>query len=404
VSSILFVSPWLRDGGIERNLAIKVPWFTTRGYRVNVASWQIAPTLAGEPNPALEALRRAGAVVHRLGGAAPRYEMAYRALHLAALIVRTRSRVVVGHETQGNAVAIMAALLLGRVPRVIAELHNPPNDELDARTRRRLAWLYRRADGIVAVSETLARETSAYLGLRTSNVVSIHNPFGLEDIRQLAAQPLPAGAPPSPYIVACGRFVREKGFEDLIQAFALVARRQPLTLVLLGDGPLREALVRAAKAAGFGGRVVFPGFVTNPFAWFGRAAAFVVSSYAESFSRVLVEAMACGVPVVASRCQGPTEVLAGGAFGRLYDIGAVDQLAGLLHEIVAHPAASRDRVEAARARAEDFSDMQLMPRLAAFYTGRDDRRPGGVGERRVATARADEPAGARVFKVRRRAV
>lgn len=365
-SSILFVSPWLHDGGIERNLAVKAPWLAARGHRVAVAAWHISATLAGRPNPVVQTLRAAGVPIYRLGGHARRRELAHRALHLAALVARTRSRVVVGHEMQANVVTVLAGLLLARVPRVILELHNaPPRDVAGAR-RARVGWVYRRADGIVAVSENLRRDAIEQFALSGDRVTSIHNPFDLAELGRLAAQPLPPEAPATPYVVACGRFVPDKAFGDLLAAFAVLARERPLGLVLIGDGPLRESLVRTAQALGVGDRVVLPGFVANPFPWFANAAAFVSSSHTESFSRVVVEAMACGVPVIASRCEGPQEILAGGAFGRLYDVGATDQLVTALRDVLS---GTSGLVEAARRRAEEFEAARILPRLAAYYRG-----------------------------------
>jgi glycosyltransferase involved in cell wall biosynthesis len=381
---ILFVSAWLHDGGIERNLAIKAPWFAARGHRVAVAAWHMSPTLAGQPNPVVETLRAARVPIYALGGDARRYELAHRAVHLAALIARTRSHVVVGHELQANVVTVLASLLLARVPRVILELHNtPPRDIADAR-RARVGWLYRRANGIVAVSDNLREEAIARFRLPAERVVTIHNPFDLREIRRLSAAPLPPGAPAGPYVVACGRFVEDKAFGDLLSGFATVARERPVILVLIGDGPLRESLVRTAQALGVGGRVLFPGFVANPFPWFANAAAFVCPSHTESFSRVVVEAMACGVPVIASRCEGPREILAEGAFGRLFEVGASEQLARALRDVLD---GATGAVEAAQRHAEEFSQARILPRLAAYYSGdavldgRDHDVPLGHGRR-----------------------
>ena len=109
--------------------------------------------------------------------------------------------------------------------------------------------------------------------------------------------------------------------------------------------------------------VLMPGFVANPWAYFGRASAFVLPSlFGESFSMVLVEAMACGVPVIASRCEwGPEEILDHGRYGLLYEPGDVDALTRQLRAVLDAPTAANDLTRAASRRAEEFSQEALLP-------------------------------------------
>jgi glycosyltransferase involved in cell wall biosynthesis len=235
--------------------------------------------------------------------------------------------------------------------------------------------LYRAVDGFLAVSDAVADEAADFFRLRRETIETVYNPFQPETIRRQAAQAPGIELPSEPFIVACGRLVKAKGFDELIQAFSVLRRGRPLKLVILGDGPERAALLECARVQGVEADVLLPGFVANPFAIFARAAAFVLSSlYGEAFSRVLVEAMACGVPVIASRCRwGPEEVLAGGRYGRLYDVGKIDELAAALEAAVADPAASQALVAAALRRVNEFSEEEILPKLEEVYFG---HRPG----------------------------
>src|SRR5262249_58416620 len=117
-----------------------------------------------------------------------------------------------------------------------------------------------------------------------------------------------------------------------------------LALVILGEGPERGLLESMARELGVGSRVIMPGFLPNPWAWIARAAAFVLSSRWEGFASVLVEAMACGTPVVATDCAyGPSEILQDGVTGVLARVDHADSLAAGIHRVLTDPSL-RDRL------------------------------------------------------------
>jgi glycosyltransferase involved in cell wall biosynthesis len=375
---IILVTPWLHDGGIERNLEVKAPWLASRGYRVAVAAWQLSPTLSGATNPVFRTLHEAGIPVIDLFVPGARHELLASARRLAALCTERHIDVIVGHETLGNAVALLAKVLLRGRCRVVAEFHNAviyPTPGFGRVMAACVRQLYRTADEFLAVSSALGEEVADFFRLRRP-VHTIYNPFRPEKIRVLAAQAPDLALPAEPFIAASGRLVKAKGFEDLIRALSAVRAHRRLKLVIIGEGPERAALEACAREHGVEDDVLMPGYLENPFAVFARAAAFVVSSrYGEAFSRVLVEAMACGVPVIASRCRwGPEEVLRGGRYGRLYDVGDVAQLAAALEETLADPRRSEAIVAEASRRVSEFSEEAILPRLEHVYFGQQPRR------------------------------
>jgi glycosyltransferase involved in cell wall biosynthesis len=369
---IIFVTPWLQDGGIERNLEVKAPWLAKRGYRVFVAAWHMSPVLGGVPNPVFETLRRAGIPVIDLAVRGARHELLRSARRLAALCTDNQIDVIVGHETLGNAVALLAKLfVLGRC-RVVAEFHNAvmyPTPGFGPRMAAFIRHLYRAADTFLAVSEAVGHDASDFFHVPRRSIHIVYNPFRPDAIRELATAPPAIALPAEPFIAACGRLVQAKGFDDAIRALATLRAHRPLKLVIVGDGPERPALERYAREHGVGDDVLFPGFLPNPFAVFARASAFVLSSrYGEAFSRVLVEAMACGVPVIASRCHwGPEEVLGGGRYGRLYDVGDIAQLAAAIDDTLCDPRGAKAMVAEATQRVAEFSESRILPRLEAVY-------------------------------------
>ncbi|WNO54522.1 glycosyltransferase [Stakelama saccharophila] len=167
---------------------------------------------------------------------------------------------------------------------------------------------YPRADSVVAVSGGVADGLVARFGVERDRVSVIPNPVDVEHIRRQAADESPI-ALPSRFIAAMGRLVPNKNFELLLRAYADSAVAQDL--VLMGEGPEGERLQSLAAALGCADRVHFVGFAANPFAILARAEFFVLPSNAEGFPNSLVEAMACGIPVVSTNCaSGPSEILA----------------------------------------------------------------------------------------------
>lgn len=174
--------------------------------------------------------------------------------------------------------------------------------------RAMVRFVYPRAAHVIAVSEGVVDDLAANFGVARSRMSAIANPVDHRRIAELAAAQ-PTFTPAGPYIVAAGRLMPNKNFPLLLRAYALAAPQA--RLVILGEGPERNALEALATSLGIADRVDMPGFMANPFALVARAQAYAMPSNAEGFPNGLVEAMACGVPIVATNCaSGPSEILA----------------------------------------------------------------------------------------------
>jgi glycosyltransferase involved in cell wall biosynthesis len=144
----------------------------------------------------------------------------------------------------------------------------------------------------------------------------------------------------------------QKDFPTLLKAFARVRAVREARLVILGEGKKRIELETLAQELGVAAEVDLPGWVDNPFAWMARAAVFVLSSAYEGLPGVLIQALACGCPVVSTDCpSGPAEILAGGTYGPLVPVGDDQALANAIFAVLSAPP-DRDRL---RARAAMFS-------------------------------------------------
>lgn len=215
---------------------------------------------------------------------------------------------------------------------------------------------YHGADMIVAVSQELAQEVRAS-GVRAP-VRCIPNGVDLDRVRKLAETPFchPFMDRPikGPLLVSMGRIVRQKGFDILIRALAMLPGDCPARLILIGDGEAasRAELEQLADALGVSGRIAWLGYQPNPFAIMSRCDLFVSASRWEGASNTLLEALALGLPLVATDCPtGNREVVERGPFGT---IAPNEDPAGLADAIRHEWVAGRSR-EAQRAGADHWA-------------------------------------------------
>jgi glycosyltransferase involved in cell wall biosynthesis len=152
----------------------------------------------------------------------------------------------------------------------------------------------------------------------------IRNGLKLEAIHQKANRPLSypwLKCKDITLIVGIGRLSIQKNFSLLLKAFSQLENRQNVRLIILGDGPDLENLIALSDELNIRDYVDFPGFMENPFPILSRAGVFVLSSKWEGFANVVIEALACKVPIVATDCPGgPLDILAGKPFARIVPV------------------------------------------------------------------------------------
>jgi glycosyltransferase involved in cell wall biosynthesis len=214
--------------------------------------------------------------------------------------------------------------------------------------------VYPRADAIVGVSDGVVRDLASLTGIPAGRMRTIYNPVVTPELLAQAQAPAPHpwledGGPP--VVLGVGRLVPQKGFATLLEAVARLRRERRLRLLVLGEGRHRRALERQARRLGLGADFALPGFAPNPFAYMARAAVFVLPSFYEGLPGVLIQALACGCPVVSTDCpDGPREILADGAYGPLLPVGDAAALAAAIARVLDHPP-ERERL---RRRGLDF--------------------------------------------------
>ncbi|WEK48724.1 MAG: glycosyltransferase [Candidatus Kaistia colombiensis] len=251
----------------------------------------------------------------------------------------------------GNATKLALAKILARssVPLVVSfhGFEEYKTGKLSAAAYYGMPILTRLCSRIVCVSETLKTVMVDRWGAEASKTVRIYNPVPLPDVAidavSLAARP--------PGIVAVGRLSREKGFDDLITAFAHVATHHA-TLTIAGEGPERPALEARIRELDLGWKVHLVGY-TDPAPLYGKARLCVIPSRTEAFGMVAVEALGAGLPVVATACAGPREILLGDQFGKIVPIGDTRAMAHAIDAALADPGDPAPRIARARLFSSD---------------------------------------------------
>ena len=260
--------------------------------------------------------------------------------------------------------AYLARQILGpRAPRVITTLHGTDvvlvgNDPSYLPITR---FSIEQSDGVTAPSRFLAQATRDNFG--TTRAIEVIPNFVDTD------RFTPNGASDGdPLIVHSSNFRPLKRVDDVLAAYERVARGRRCRLALLGDGPERPRIEAEVRARGLADRVDFLGETLDVAATLRRARVFLLPSETESFGLAALEALACGVPVVASRTGGLPEVVREGEDGYLLPVGDVDTMASAVARILDDAALHARLAAAARAGAvARFSRAPMVGRYERYY-------------------------------------
>lgn len=320
----------LYNGGVERVMLNLIQGFLERGIAVDLVLDFL------EYSPFVKLLPE-GVRVVKLGVTSTKERLP----KLMGYLRRERPDALLSATHFANEIACMAVKLTGVPTRLVLSEHtNLSSDIRDSgKARAKLLpvttrTIYPMADAIVAVSDGVADDMCRVSGLAREKVTTVYNPIDFAGLRAMAAEPIEdawfaEGQPP--VLVAIGRLEVQKNFPNLLRAFAMLRAKRPVRLIILGEGSAREGLEGMIAEMGLGADVRLPGFVGNPAAYIGRAAAFVMSSSWEGMPVALIEALALGTPIVSTDCpSGPTEVLDGGKYGALVPM---DDSAALAREV-----------------------------------------------------------------------
>lgn len=383
-SRIAFLLDNLEGGGVQRMTLALADEFARHGYESDVLACRLQGELAPivpsrvrllEPGPggglatcrlAMSSgayIAAAVAVDEILSHRWLRYARClpaltrYLATHGPACLISATPRI--------NLLAVMAARASGGHTRSIVteriSISAKLADDPEFRFRQLIPLMkrsYRLASRVVAVSHDLAEDVAVQLGLPREQVLTIYNPVVGPELEAASREPLedPWFAPGAPPVVlSAGRSSDQKDFDTLLRAFAEVRRQQRCRLVLLGQQTGRsrqrrqQRLLALADELGIRDDLRLHGFVLNPFPYMARAAVFVLSSRYEGLPGVLIQAMACGTPVVSTACPtGPREILDNGRYGPLVPVGDASALGKAILDTLANPPPRQWLIDRAR--------------------------------------------------------
>lgn len=242
-------------------------------------------------------------------------------------------------------------------------------------------FLYPRVDGLVAETDALHSMLAAEgIDMGARPVEIIPPPVDVDATRSRASADAthPWLTDKSfPVVTSLGRLVKRKSFPLLVEAIADERRRRDVRLVIFGEGPEREAILRAAGTDAHRW-LDLPGYVANPFAEIARSDAFVMPSRDEAFCLALAEAMSCGVPVVSTDAAGggPRYILEGGRFGALVPTGDGPALTAAVERLLDDRSLAERSAQQSRARADDFHPRRIGARWMEFLETKVVAPPG----------------------------
>lgn len=256
---------------------------------------------------------------------------------LARYLRREQPEALVSALDFASVVALWARRVAGIPMRVLINEQNTISISARKSVRRRERMVphlakrfYAWADHVTGNSRGVAEDLSQVTGLPRERIKVLYNPVVTPEVREKARAPFnhpwfEAGQ--WPVILAVGRLTKQKDFPTLIRAFAQVRQARPARLLILGEGMDRSALEALVNQLGLDDDVAMPGFVENPYPYMRRASLYVLPSRWEGLPTVLIEALYCGPPVIATDCpSGPREILADGEHGVLVPVGDVTAL------------------------------------------------------------------------------
>jgi glycosyltransferase involved in cell wall biosynthesis len=353
-SHVAFVLKDLGGGGAERLMLRLAKGVAQRGIPVEVVLMNRQGELQNELDESIGVVElRSGRASRSVASLARHFERrppaavmvtlphVTIATALALRLVRRRIRLVVRAENQ-----------LSRHFRSMS----PLKQLLYGGARR---WAYARADLVVTVSTGVAEQVRRMLGPGGPPVEFRPSPIIDEAFcASLAVGPshpwLVQAPRRVPVVVTAGRLVYQKDHATLLRAFARAREHVEARLIIFGEGPERSTLERLIRELGISDDVDLPGFESRLVPELRSADLFVLSSRWEGMPGVLIEAMACGTPIVSTDCpSGPAELLADGAWGRLVPVGDVALLAAALVAGITGAVAPPPSAAVSRFRVED---------------------------------------------------
>lgn len=342
---------YLSVGGLQKIMVRLANEFAARGYRVELI---LAKGKGPLVNDVASNVRIVALESHRMWWALP---------NLVRYLRESKPDTLLAAGWQVNVIAVWARLVSLAAFRLVLSVHS----NITQQSRRSNVWyarfnpwavkvFYPLADAIGTVSRGILDDLANTSRLAAEKGRVVYNPVVDQTLmaksREEVSHPWFDQEDGVPTLLGVGRLGPQKNFALLIRAFAKVHRHRNVRLAILGDGEERDELETLARRLGVQDRIDFVGFVENPYKYMAKASLLVMSSNFEGLPSVLVEALACGCPVVSTDCpSGPREILEDGEWGHLVPVRDEEALT----EAISEALAEEHNPERLHRRAMDFS-------------------------------------------------
>ena len=355
---LLLFAPSLHGGGAERTLARLANHWTEQGRFVTVMT-----VAAAHPNdfPLLPGIERIGLGLAGNGGLLGKLPSNFSRIWAVREVIRDlHPEMVVSFIEQTNVLALLAARPLD-VPVVVSERSDPAKHVISPPWPWLRRYTYPHAAAVVVLTEETAELISSFVPTDRITVIPNSAPARSEKPDQ------DANVPREPIVLGVGRLAHEKGFDQLLEAVALLESRGMFSgwrLVLAGEGDARAALEEQAAALP-SGMVEFTGQISDPNEWYRRASLFALPSRYEGFPNALLEAMAAGLPAVAFEDTATRQIIRHDWDGLLVPAGDVAGLADAISALMQDPIHRETLGRAARDVSRRFAEREIWSRWDA---------------------------------------
>lgn len=363
---IIFVVPSLRGGGAEKVAETLLESLQSSAENIKLVlvlfDRETQKTLALEQNISVKYLN-----IHRSGNIFYTITKFFKVIYrLTKIIKQESSCTILSFMDYANVVSIISNWLSRKKNKVIICVHSFPTAQMHeyaANFWEKIIGLlirkfYNKADSIIAVSKHVCNDLVENFKIDKSRIHIIHNPIDLNKINSLSNKDVfeKLFTEDVPIILSVGRLSKEKGFEYLLKAFSLLKERSNARLVILGEGKEEANLKKLSKELGIDKHVLFLGFKDNPYKYMKRSTIFVFPSLYESFGIAMVEAMSCGVPVIATKSyEGIENIIEQERTGLLVNVGDEQAIAESMLRLLNDEKLRRSLSEEAKERVANFS-------------------------------------------------
>ncbi|MEW6684726.1 MAG: glycosyltransferase [Candidatus Edwardsbacteria bacterium] len=365
---IFFVIPSLAGGGAERVMIYLLQYID----RTKFEPWLVV--LDSKNNYGEEVPKDIKVVCLNKKG---RLDFFRLTVSLSKLIRKEAPSLVCSFLEYANYLVVLTRWLSGdKIPLFLSERTTPSlylkRVRFGAFKKTLTKLLYPKAEGIIAVSKGVKEDLLVNFRVVDERCKVIYNPIDIKRTQLLSKESIehPWFKENIPIIVACGNLTVAKNYPMLLKAMKLVLNDTEARLVILGTGEEHIRLESYTKEVGIHKNVSFLGFQKNPFKFMAKSTIFVLSSSWEGFANVLLEAMACGLPVISTRCaSSPNEIITSGVEGLLVPVGDEDAMAKAILRLLKDESLRKQMSEAGKIRVEDFRIKKIVKQYEEVFWG-----------------------------------